>query len=135
MIAKPQQYPIPTTCIYCGATVIYTTNAEIYGREYGNGKCYKCTACDAYVGVHAGTHIPLGRLANKELRTLKKECHTLFDPSWKNNRHLSREKAYGRLATLLDIPTKECHFGWFDKATLCRAKAILSKPGWYKAAK
>ncbi|RKN75029.1 zinc-finger-containing protein [Paenibacillus ginsengarvi] len=39
-----------------------------YGREYGNGRCYKCTNFDAYVGVHTGTMIPLGRLANSELR-------------------------------------------------------------------
>lgn len=130
---KIDLYPIPSTCIYCGATVKYTTNAEIYGREFGNGKCYKCTSCDAYVGVHAGTCIPLGLLANSELRELKKQCHSLFDSVWKDNRRLSREKAYGRLAKLLGIPTKECHFGWFDKVALCRAKEIMNDPYWYKS--
>ena len=94
--------------------------------------CYKCTNCDAYVGVHTGTRIPLGRIANKELRELKKECHALFDPAWQGNKRLTRGKAYGRLATLLGIPIEECHFGWFDKDTLCRAKEIMSKKDWYK---
>ncbi|MFB5268120.1 zinc-finger-containing protein [Paenibacillus enshidis] len=42
----------------------------------------------AYVGVHDGTDIPLGRLANRELRELKKQCHALFDPVWKNKKRL-----------------------------------------------
>ncbi|MBB6694409.1 hypothetical protein H7B90_23715 [Cohnella xylanilytica] len=125
-------YPIPTQCPYCKSRVIYTSNATIYGREYGNGKCYKCTNCDAYVGVHTGTRIPLGRMANRELRELKKSCHALFDPSWKNNKNLKREKAYGRLATRLGIPLKECHFGWFDREMLLKAREILSDPEWYK---
>lgn len=27
----------PTTCNLCGGTVIYCSNARIYGREYGSG--------------------------------------------------------------------------------------------------
>ncbi|MNO23023.1 hypothetical protein D3C76_128150 [compost metagenome] len=126
------KYPIPVSCPYCGGSVIYTSNATIYGREYGNGRCYKCTSCDAYVGVHNRTRIPLGRLANRELRELKKECHALFDPVWKLNKNIKREHAYGRLANVLDIPSNECHFGWFDKDLLIRALEILQQPGWYK---
>ena len=125
-------HPIPTVCPYCGCTVIFTSNFTIYGREYGNGKCYKCTACDAYVGVHTGTRIPLGRLANGELRELKKECHAIFDPVWKSKNLLTRGEAYRRLAKLLNIPIKECHFGWFDKDALCKAKQIMSNKEWHK---
>jgi len=125
-------YPIPKECPYCQSDVVYTSNAVIYGREYGNGRVYKCTGCDAYVGVHTGTRIPLGRLANRELRELKKYCHDLFDPAWKGNKNLNREKAYGRLATILEIPHNECHFGWFDKDMLLKAREVLSNPEWYK---
>ncbi|WP_216619040.1 zinc-finger-containing protein [Corallococcus carmarthensis] len=126
------KYPIPTSCPYCCSAVIYTSNAVIYGREYGNGRCYKCTKCDAYVGVHNRTNIPLGRLANRELRELKKECHALFDPIWKQNKRIKREHAYERLAKVLGIPVNECHFGWFDKEMLLEAREILSRPDWYK---
>lgn len=125
-------YPIPEQCPYCGSAVVYMSNARIYGREFGNGRCYACTQCDAYVGVHTGTQIPLGRLANRELRELKKECHALFDPVWKQNKNIKREHAYGRLANVLGIPHRECHFGWFDKTQLLRAREILSVPGWYR---
>ncbi|WP_408893481.1 zinc-finger-containing protein [Paenibacillus taichungensis] len=103
-------YPIPVICSYCSCDVIYTSNSVIYGKEYGNGRVYKCTGCDAYVGVHTGTSIPLGRLANKELRQLKKKCHTLFDPAWKSKK-VKRRQAYSILAFKLGIPVNECHFG------------------------
>lgn len=113
-----------TVCPYCGSHVILTSNSAIYGREYGNGKCYKCTKCDAYVGVHTGTRIPLGRLANKELRELKKKCHALFDPMWKSGEK-SRGECYRWLSGKLQIPLRECHFGWFDKEQLLQSLNIL----------
>lgn len=121
---KYEYYPIPTKCPYCDSEVIFTSNSEIYGKEYGNGKCYKCTKCNSYVGVHSGTKIPLGRIANKELRELKKECHALFDPLWKSGR-ITRNDGYKSLAKALNIPHKDCHFGWFDKEMLLKAKATL----------
>ncbi len=124
---KINYYPIPTVCPYCNSPVIFTSNAAIYGKQYGNGMCYKCVNCDSYVGVHTGTNVPLGILANKELRKLKKECHALFDPIWQNNKNIKRTDAYKMLAKLLDIPISECHFGWFDKEMLCKAKEILSR--------
>jgi len=111
---------------------VFASNAEVYGRKYGNGMCYKCTACDSYVGVHNGTKEPLGRLANKELRTLKVECHNLFDPIWKGPyKTLQRTAAYTKLAELLGIRYHECHFGWFDKAMLLRCIEILEDPDWW----
>jgi len=126
-------YPVPTICDFCGSPVIFTSNAEIYGKEYGSGKCYKCTSCDSYVGVHENTLIPLGRLANKELRKLKKQCHNMFDPIWNNNnnKYINREQAYGRLANLLGIPASDCHFGWFDKDMLLRCLDIMKNKKWY----
>jgi hypothetical protein len=69
--------------------------------------------------------------ANRELRELKKECHALFDPVWKM-KHIKRELAYGRLANILGIPHRECHFGWFDKEQLLRAREILIVNDWYR---
>ena len=131
MTNKVTPYPVPTICDYCGSPVIFTSNAEVYGREFGNGKCYKCTGCDSFVGTHNGTEIPLGRLANKELRELKKKCHALFDPVWKNSKNIKRDKAYGRLANILNISADACHFGWFDKEMLLRCINIMSDKKWY----
>jgi len=129
---KINDYPIPQKCDNCGGLVILTTNAAIYGKEYGNGKCYKCTNCDSYVGVHDGTITPLGRLADKEMRALKKRCHALFDPVWKEHKYISRSQAYTVLADALNIPAGECHFGWFDKDMLARCLDIINKKNWFK---
>ena len=63
----------PTVCNLCGGKVIYTSNARIYGKEYGSGKCYLCTNCGAYVGTHKPRpREALGLLADAKMRTGKK---------------------------------------------------------------
>ena len=106
----------PTICRYCGSPVVYTSNAEIYGREYGEGKCYLCRTCRAFVGVHPGTDIPLGTLANEELRRYRKAAHYWFDQIWKKPlRITTRYKAYGWLAEQLKLPRESTHIGMFEK--------------------
>ena len=46
----------PKTCNLCGGRVEYISNAKIYGRPYGSGYCYHCTACGATWG-----HMYLGQ--------------------------------------------------------------------------
>lgn len=36
---------VPDNCPYCGAKVIWTSNEILYGKVYGNGKCYYCLWC------------------------------------------------------------------------------------------
>lgn len=117
---------IPTKCSNCGSSKVrYTTNDEIYGRIYGNGGCYLCDDCKAYVGVHnTKSKKPLGRMANKELRELKMACHKKFDPLWKNT-NFKRTDCYGYLASKLGLHLRETHFGWFDKEYLEKALSIL----------
>ena len=123
---KIVEYPIPTTCVYCNHEVVLTSNAEIYGREYGDGKVYLCRSCKASVGCHPGTIIPLGRLANQRLKNLKKLAHNYFDPIWKHKKRY-RTECYKELAKKLEIPVEHCHFGWFDEPTLMRAIEILKR--------
>ena len=107
--------PIPTTCRYCGNEVVFTSNAEIYGREYGNGKCYLCRNCRAFVGVHTGTIIPLGTLANDELRKARNQAHTEFDKLWRGNtRILTRFNAYKWLAEEMDLKQEDTHIALFE---------------------
>ncbi len=106
----------PTICRYCGSPVVYTSNAEIYGREYGEGKCYLCRNCRAFVGVHPGTDIPLGTLANEELRRYRKTAHFYFDQIWmKPLRITTRYKAYDWLSKQLGISKEYTHIGMFEK--------------------
>lgn len=118
----------PTVCNLCGGRVVYTSNAKIYGKEYGSGRCYLCTKCRAYVGTHKPRpRDAMGLLANSEMRELKKVCHALFDPLWmgKPKAHKKRNDLYYWLSKQMNIPYAECHFGYFDIEQLERAWQIL----------
>lgn len=120
----------PEKCPYCNHSVIKTSNEEIYGKEYGNGRCYLCRNCRAYVGTHSNGR-PLGILATKEMRVLKVACHDLFDPIWKSKK-ISRSKLYGILAEKLGIAKRDCHFGHFETDRLIESIKIMSVPNWWK---
>ena len=73
-----------TKCPYCGSDVMLKDATFIYHRSQAKrwGKVWVCKnypKCDAYVGCHEGTTLPLGRPANARLRTLKAEAHKQFD--------------------------------------------------------
>lgn len=126
------------TCPYCNLPAVFLpTSSSIYnGRDYG--PIWKCTPCDAYVGVHKGTRNPLGRLANKELRAAKQAAHRAFDPLWKDLRgaypdlmvvtnklrSIARSRAYRWLALQLDIRYEDCHVGMFD-LELCERTVLV----------
>jgi hypothetical protein len=122
----------PTTCNICKSRVEFVSNAKIYGREYGSGKCYLCTGCRAYVGTHKPRPTEaFGILADADMRAWKQECHRLFDSLWESakgkNRHTVRNGWYGWLAKELGIPKEECHFGYFDLPLLIRSYEILKR--------
>ena len=118
----------PTICRYCGSPVVYTSNAEIYGREYGTGRCYLCRNCGAFVGVHPGTDIPLGTLANEELREYRKEAHFWFDRIWKRpTRITTRYKAYGWLALKMELPREKTHIGMFEKEQCIKVVELVKQ--------
>lgn len=105
-------------CPYCGAEVLLRSAYDVYktndSKHWGNmWVCSNYPECDAYVGCHKNTTIPLGRLANGRLRLLKKEAHKQFDPIWKSGL-MSRKEAYRWLADMLKIPCEECHIGMFN---------------------
>lgn len=113
---KIDNFPIPKICRYCGSVVVLTSNAEIYGKEYGNGKCYLCRNCKAFVGVHTGTIIPLGTLADDKLRKARNRAHYYFDKLWKEpTRVMKRNDAYSWLAQQLKIKKEETHIAWFEE--------------------
>lgn len=113
---KIDYIPIPKICRYCGSPVVYTSNAEIYGKEYGNGRCYLCRSCRAFVGVHTGTNIPLGTLADDGTRKARNLAHNYFDKLWKQpTRIMTRYEAYKWLSRLMGLKLEMTHIGLFEK--------------------
>lgn len=117
MNAQIDFLPAITECRYCQSDVVCITSKEFYGKDYGT-YVFKCANCDAYVGTHRGTKIPLGTLANKELRNLRLQAHKVFDPCWKKG-HMKRHSAYRRLSEFMGTERKDTHIAMFDEAQ-CR---------------
>jgi len=117
--------PVPILCRYCGGSVRVAHHSEIYnGKSYGTWPwVYLCPDCGAHVGIHQDTDIPLGILADSDLRRSRAGCKGPFERLHQVKR-LTRSEAYGLLAKKLGIPIEECHFGWFDTA-MCK-KATLA---------
>ncbi len=110
-------------CDYCGRLAEFVDSKVVYGRSYG--KIYLCRNCMAYVGVHKGTDVPLGRLANAELRYWKKAAHAAFDPLWKRGPfRYHRDVAYGWLARKMGLPFEQTHIGLFDVSQCKKAVRI-----------
>jgi hypothetical protein len=65
------------------------------------------------VGIHEYTDIPLGTLANYEMREARKHAKKLFNPLWQGG-EMTRSEAYQWLAEQLQIPASECHIAMFD---------------------
>lgn len=107
--------PKPDFCDNCCEfTVSIKTHNEVHGRTYHRWPyLYYCDSCGAYVGIHHGTDIPQGTMADEELRRWRKKAKVPFE-KWRKNKGIGRSKAYSILADKLKIPVNEFHFGWFD---------------------
>ena len=116
--------PIQVQCDYCGKSAVLVPDTEVYSRSYG-GRVWRCLPCGAWVGCHKNSKrfIPLGRLANAELRKAKIEAHAAFDPLWKAvaerdqiNQFRARNRGYAWLAEMMGMDQEQCHIGKFDAA-------------------
>lgn len=120
----------PTVCNLCEGHVEYVSNAAIYGRQYGSGFCYRCTACGAYVGTHRSRpKEAIGILADAEMRDWKKRCHEAFDAFWKTTKEPQRRRSnlYIRLAGEMRLEVQGCHFGYFGVTQLKAAYKIIQR--------
>ena len=131
---KPTKYHI--RCLECGSEALLVDSSVVYGRSYGDiFVCSRYPECDSYVGTHKKSGKPLGYPAGPKTRALRKKCHELFDPLWRQNkiykiwpgktRGGTRRKAYIWLAKRLKIPEKDCHIGLFDEKMCKKALNIL----------
>lgn len=124
-------------CPYCGSQAELVDGSKVYGAGFRNRfKLYLCPGwprCDSYVGTHPGGKIPLGRMANVELRHWKKEAHFVFDQLWSGGR-MPRYKAYFKLSQYLGKSRSLTHIGMFDiedckkVVAFCARYKIFPKP-------
>ena len=117
----------PTQCHYCFSEVVIKTHEEVYGKSHSDWPyLYGCIGCDAIVGIHKGTNVPLGYLANKALRTQRQEVKGRF-LQLKKKFNLSADKAYDILSKEMKYAKKNCHFGMFLHKDLVVADKAIGK--------
>ena len=113
------------TCPYCSGEVELVGASAVYPHipdAHTWPPRFICWPCDAHVGTHAGTNPPrpLGTLANARLRALRKQCHAIVDPFWKEKgsgrRNERRNAVYSILAEFMELERDDTHIGeWREK--------------------
>jgi hypothetical protein len=120
-------------CPYCNSVPEYVDSSEVYGRSFG--MIYLCRDCKAWVGVHEGTDVALGRLANEELREAKMLTHKWLERIFTEDlinkiypRYIhgisNRQKTYTWLSEQMGIKKEFCHIGMFDVGECKQATEI-----------
>lgn len=113
-------------CPYCKKPTEYIKDSSVvFSRDFG--PLYICRPCQSWCGVHRDEPTKsLGRIANAELRELKKEAHAAFDPIWKSN-YKNRHDAYTWLSKQLGTPRNYTHIGMFNVETCKRVIELCQK--------
>lgn len=92
--------------------------------------CSNYPRCDAYVRTHPGTNIPVGTLANHELRTLRNQAHHYFDQLYLSGL-MSKQDAYLWLVGLLQVPLSKAHIGflgeYYCNEVIAESKKLLER--------
>lgn len=117
-------------CDYCGSPARLVDGDYIYPHrpDLFKKKFWQCANGhpEAYVGCHPDSTKPLGRLADEDLRSAKKDTHNVFDPIWRE-KYSSRNRAYQWLAGRMGIPSRECHIGMFTLKQCEQARLIVAE--------
>ena len=119
-------------CPYCGSQSVLQSADGIYRENNKNIRLFVCSKypeCDAYVRVQDGTKdVPLGSMANGELRALRRETHKHFDKLYKSGL-MSKQDAYSWLSTILAAPMSYAHIGqlgdYYCKVVIEESKKYL----------
>ena len=114
-------------CPTCHVKAQYISSALIFGKDYGMR--YQCPVCGKRVGVHKGTAIPYGLLADHGLQAERAHLHYYFDSLWKaepgqGRGLMTRNEAYEWLSGEMGLSVEETHIGCFtaDQCTEALAK-------------
>lgn len=124
LTAEQQQIMQGQICPYCKSPTKLIDSKEVYGTHYGY--LWICRPCDAYVGCHPNTKRSLGRLANKELREVKKLAKEAFNELWKDG-YMKRGQAYRWLSKAMELPEDQTHFGMFNIASCYKAWQLTTE--------
>ncbi|CAA2409919.1 Phage protein [Xanthomonas phage Bosa] len=114
----------PQVCDCCGEPlVVLVNNTVVYGRPCGDWPwIYLCMSCEAFVGCHPYSVFPLGRMADRETRQMRRQLHAMIDPLW-NTPAMSRGEVYSMMAKMMGTPT--FHIGELSREECLRANQLF----------
>lgn len=104
-------------CPYCGGRVHLRSAEGIYVDNSRDTMLYVCKnypTCDTYVRVHAILNIPVGTMANKKLRAMRKDAHHYLDQLHKQG-FMKKQEVYQWLADILHVPLSMAHVGYLGE--------------------
>ena len=108
-------------CPYCGAKATLRPSSSVYGNTTKiDGFLYVCDRypkCDAYVTAHRQSRLPMGTLANGDLRHKRIEAHKAFD--WlRKSGLMPKRQAYKWMQAKLGLNEDQAHIAKFS-AFMC----------------
>ena len=101
-------------CPECGSPVVLKSADGIYHTNPDHVQLYVCSRypqCDTYVRTPPGTTIPMGTLANRQLRRLRVQAHKSFDRLYRSGL-MGKDDAYRWLASVVQAPMSCAHIGY-----------------------
>lgn len=106
-------------CPYCGSQAYLRPASVVYGdrTDDAGAKLYVCArypACDAYVTAHKDTLLPMGTLADRNLRRKRMEAHAALSRLIDSGL-MTRKQAYRWLQTQFGLPESEAHIAKFSE--------------------
>lgn len=117
-------------CPYCGAKATLRPSSAVYGdAAKTDGYLYVCDRypkCDSYVGAHKKTKLPMGTLANGDLRNKRIQAHKAFDWMWKYGL-MTKWQAYKWMQGKLDLSDEQAHIAMFSEYMCDRLIAECNK--------
>ena len=117
-------------CPYCGAKATLRPSSAVYGdAAKTDGYLYVCDRypkCDSYVGAHKKPKLPMGTLANGDLRNKRIQAHKAFDWMWKSGL-MTKWQAYKWMQGKLDLSDEQAHIAMFSEYMCDRLIAECNK--------
>lgn len=105
-------------CPYCGAQAFLHPSSAVYGINARSGEslyvCSRYPACDSYVGAHRKSLLPMGSLANGDLRNKRIQAHKVFDRLWQNG-IMEKWQAYQWMQAKFGLSSEQAHIAKFSE--------------------
>ena len=108
-------------CLTCNSQGVFTVAGP---NRVPAWLCMHYPICDSYVGVHPGTEIALGTMANAELRAERVKAHLWVDRLWRGKKSPTRKEVYQLVAQVIGVRhfhVAQCDMPLLGKLRACRA--------------